>query len=93
MPISTKKGQTNRQLWAPLFRIAQMEMVRYLISAGADVNARAIYGCTALHIAHDKGDVEIGRLLLQQGADPTLECHGHHVPKEFLKLLQQHQTQ
>lgn len=65
------------------------DVVKLLIEKGADVNVRAIYGRTPLYTAFDKGDVEMGRILLEHGAEPTLECNGHRVSEEFLKSLQQ----
>lgn len=63
------------------------ELVKFLLSRGADVNARAIYGKTPLWSAYYKGDVTIGRILLQHGADPTLECNGRKIPQSFLEQL------
>lgn len=40
-----------------------------LIDAGADVNAKAIFNETPLHVAAGKGMTDIARLLLECGAD------------------------
>jgi len=40
-----------------------------LISAGADVKARTKWDETPLHIAADRGNVEIAKVLLEHGAD------------------------
>jgi len=55
----------------------------------AEVNARAVYGATPLHVAASKKDVQIGRVLLSYGADATLECNGRWVSEQFLQSLQQ----
>jgi len=49
--------------------------VKALLDLGADVNARAHDGGTALMLAASCGDEEIVRLLLNKGADVS----GHYV--------------
>jgi ankyrin repeat protein len=46
-----------------------LEMVAFLLSKGADPNARTSAGGTALHLASDS--VQLTELLLRQGADPN----------------------
>ena len=47
--------------------------VRYLVEElGADVNQRDHNGYTALHHAASRGDTELIRYLVEQGADPTV---------------------
>jgi ankyrin repeat protein len=66
------------------------DMVSFLISLGADVNARAEDGCTPLHKAYWAEDKPIARLLLQQGADPTIQCNdGSEVPQSFVDQLRE----
>jgi ankyrin repeat protein len=51
------------------------EAVRWLIAHGVDVNAkRLIWDCnhTALHMTAENGAVEIARLLLDAGGDPSI---------------------
>jgi ankyrin repeat protein len=47
-----------------------MDTVRALLDAGADVNAKDFTGWTALHAAAFNGDPEIVQLLLEHGAVP-----------------------
>jgi ankyrin repeat protein len=66
------------------------DTVRFLLENGAEVNARLEYGCTPLHLASaGKGNTEIGRILVENGADPTIECNGRTVSEEFLRSLEQ----
>jgi ankyrin repeat protein len=66
------------------------DTVRFLLENGAEVNARLEYGCTPFFLASaGKGNVEIGRILLEYDADPTIECNGRSVPEEFLRSLEQ----
>lgn len=47
----------------------QYDVTEWLIAKGANVNARTLYGETALHLAAFRVDVETCRLLLKNGAD------------------------
>lgn len=53
-------------------RKSDLEKVRSLLAAGADVNAKSPYGATPLFFACDRGNVEIVRLLLDKGADVNI---------------------
>jgi ankyrin repeat protein len=50
---------------------ATAEIVRLLLEAGADPNAKSREGGTPLHSAAFTGDLEIAELLLAYGADPN----------------------
>jgi ankyrin repeat protein len=63
----------SREGWSPLLNAVhknQIEIVRRLLRAGADVNARTPGGNSALAMAAGDGGVEMVRLLLEAGADP-----------------------
>jgi ankyrin repeat protein len=62
----------------------QVEMVKFLLSKGADVNTIASYDRTPLDTAYNKGDKEMIRILLEHGADPAL---GRKIPKSFIEKL------
>jgi ankyrin repeat protein len=49
------------------------DIVRLLLSAGANPNARQQMGWTALHAAAAHDNVEMAQALLRAGADPTLK--------------------
>ncbi|BAY73557.1 ankyrin repeat domain-containing protein [Trichormus variabilis] len=58
-------------------RMNQIEVIRLLINAGADVNAKSNEGWTALIAAANSGCVEAVKLLLQAGADAKAkDCWG-----------------
>ncbi len=50
---------------------SEAEIVRLLLEAGADPNAKSGEGGTPLHSAAFTGDLEIAELLLAYGADPN----------------------
>jgi ankyrin repeat protein len=55
--------------------------IRWLLAHGIDVNAkRPIWDCnhTALHMATESGAIDIGRLLLDAGADPNVRDDKFH---------------
>lgn len=90
-------------VYAAMYR--DRELIKLMIDRGANVNAKtgsgyeANPGFTALMEAAYHGDVEIGRLLLEHGADPLTETNngttamsnarnrGH---KQFMELLNEH---
>ncbi len=53
-----------------------MDMIQLLLNNDADVNAKTINGKTPLHLAVDfsKGETEIVKLLLGNGADPNVSA-------------------
>lgn len=64
-------------IWAA--SIPRLAAARWLLDHGADVNRRATFGgpehgegVTALHLAAQSDHVEMARLLLERGADPTI---------------------
>jgi ankyrin repeat protein len=64
------------------------------IDAGAEVNARhpAKYQDTPLHWAATKGHTEVVRVLLKNGADPTLKNERHETPAYRAAQAGQKQT-
>jgi ankyrin repeat protein len=62
---------------ALMWGVANLEKVRMLVDAGADVNAHSKQGMTPLLIAaNNAGSAEIVRLLLAKGADPKATDDG-----------------
>ncbi|MBI3181617.1 MAG: ankyrin repeat domain-containing protein [Myxococcales bacterium] len=50
----------------------RLEVARYLVAQGADVNARGKHGTAPLAAAVARGSPELVRLLLEKGADPKV---------------------
>ena len=71
--------------WLPLHLAAHFgrtDAARYLIDKGAKVNARSINALrnTALHAAAAGRSMEIGKLLIEAGADANAAQHSGWVP-------------
>ena len=56
-----------------------LDTVRFLIASGAPVNAADAQGVTPLHRAAWADNVEIVRLLLEAGADPSLQDNNYRA--------------
>lgn len=64
---------------------ARVEAARWLLDRGADVNRRATFGgpthgegVTALHLAAQDGHRAVAELLVEHGADPSIEDELYH---------------
>jgi len=68
LSLSKDEGQANKMLLKAVKNF-DVKKVEEALSAGADINAKNVYGRTALHIAsyHDRKD--IAELLIKYGAD------------------------
>ncbi|KAM3925925.1 ankyrin repeat and KH domain-containing protein 1-like [Leptodactylus fuscus] len=67
----------------PLMEAAQeghLELVKYLLSAGANVHASTATGDTALTYACENGHTDVAEALLQAGADLEHESEGGRTP-------------
>ncbi|XP_030046487.1 ankyrin repeat domain-containing protein 17 isoform X2 [Microcaecilia unicolor] len=68
---------------APLMEAAQeghLELVKYLLAAGANVHATTATGDTALTYACENGHTDVADVLLQSGADLEHESEGGRTP-------------
>ncbi len=59
------------------------ELARFLLSEGADVNARTKYGDTPLHFAVQGGDAGMVRLLRAHGADAAIKNDDGETPLDL----------
>jgi uncharacterized protein len=57
-----------------------VQIVRYLLSVGADCNIAALNGYTPLHWAASHGNLETIKALIEAGADPTMADHQSQLP-------------
>jgi len=64
-----------------------VEVVSYLLDAGAHIDDRDARGRTALMIAAEGGRAEIANLLLARGADPSLKDKAGKVPQTLQSSL------
>ena len=78
MSCGANSGGTGHTPLIYAARAGHVDIVRYLLSKGANVNRKTTgMQATALHRAAGQGNVEIVKLLLEYGADPCAQdCDG-----------------
>lgn len=64
--------------------------VETLISAGANVNERGEHGYSPLHEAVAHGHLEVVKLLIRRGADPSLKNDDLVTPVELSVMLNEY---
>jgi len=70
----------NTPLHASLAGATNAAIVRRLVIAGADVEARGAHGITPLHLAASRGDQALCELLVARGADPQARMDDGNTP-------------
>ncbi|KAI0286410.1 ankyrin repeat-containing domain protein [Russula brevipes] len=68
----------------------QLEMVRLLLQAGADVNGKGFADQTPLHLAVIKGQTKVAQLLIQHGADANAKCEISFTPFQAATMYARH---
>ena len=75
----------NMPLHAALACATNATLVRRLIFAGADVEARGETGVQPLHLAASRGDLVLCDLLMSRGADPNAKMDDGTTPAEMAR--------
>jgi ankyrin repeat protein len=78
--LGARMGGAGGNGFTPLLfatRVGDLDSVRLLIDAGANVNDTAADGVSALHLATLRGYPALARLLLEKGADANAERAGY----------------
>lgn len=70
----------NTPLHAALAGATKASVVRRLVLAGADVEARGAHNITPLHLAASRGDAAVCDLLVHRGADPQARMDDGTTP-------------
>src|SRR5215216_4578771 len=68
VPLAAIAQNTNEEFFAAA-RKGDAAAVKAFLDKGTDVNAKTLYGATALAYACDKGHIEVVKLLIERGAD------------------------
>ncbi|MGH7134604.1 MAG: ankyrin repeat domain-containing protein, partial [Pirellulales bacterium] len=81
-PNVRNEAGASALMWA----VDDLEKTRLLLQRGADVNARSDDGRTALAIAASRfGSLEVVRMLLDSGADPSVKSPSYKGPLTALR--------
>ncbi len=67
-----------------------MEIVKFLIEKGVDINTEKYERWTALHAASYKGNLEIIKFLLEKGANPNIRDTDGKNPRDVAVLRSRH---
>ncbi|MDG6447650.1 ankyrin repeat domain-containing protein [Glaesserella parasuis] len=90
--VADIKKITDFDKWNYLHRILcyfnpSVELVRFYISNGLDVNAQDKYGMTPLHYAMRSKNVDAAIALLNAGADPNIPNQDNLIPLSMIGYL------
>jgi hypothetical protein len=95
--VNTRKNENSIHNGETALHVAayygKVEIVKYLISKGANVNARSDVGVTPLHNAatdtghaeHDTGKLDVAKILISEGADVNAKFSDNLTPLELAK--------
>lgn len=63
-----------------------------LVNSGANMNAKDMYGCTALHMAAYRGDETLARQLIAAGAAKDIRDLMNETPAEMAERLNKNEV-
>lgn len=86
--VNEKDNSGFIPLHLAVFWNKNIDVIKYLVSQGADVNANSC-GKTSLHFAAEKGNIEIVKFLISKGADVNAKDNEGYTP---LDAAQKHKT-
>jgi len=84
--VNIKCGNTEKFPLSLAVQINNVYYVDFLLSRGAEINTEDYYGCSALHEACFNHFVEIISLLIQRGADISVENKNGKTPFSLINL-------
>lgn len=76
---SVRRGSRQHTALHQYALVGNEAMVKFLLDARAEVNARDVYRQTPLHWAAIEGQANAARTLLEKGADVNAEDHEHRT--------------
>lgn len=84
--LTEKDPSTGGTLLHTAVVIFNMDIMKLIISKGADINAGDQSGITPLHMAVITGNVEASKLLLDKGADPNKKDGSGRTPTHYAQI-------
>lgn len=78
----TPAGLVSRSIIYAALR-EQIEVVKYLLGVGVDINHEDRDGCSALHFLAQDGSVEMIEFMVKSGAEVNKTCRGSETPLKW----------
>lgn len=84
LPVTAADGSESSPLHVAASDSSYLDIVAFLIQKKANVNAKDANGWTPLHAAANVGNLAICKLLLEQGADPSIPTEEGNLPLHYI---------
>lgn len=83
----TEPGELRQSVLHSAIIYRHLDVAKYLVHMGADVNSKDMVGRTPLHVASAMGQAAIVKALLEKGANPNAHLNGAGTPLHSAAMM------